>query len=208
MCVLVGLRRVSCSLLRKYYNLIMTQEIAPVQYNFKIFDFAPICKEISRRTLIDIEKYGFLSNPKFSKDVKRLLMHHTIHCICEFFIKNKKRVPIVLYYEMNSYFTKLHAFYGSSDVSLHLHKIILTVCKILPVRIYISCVPFNLTKAQIDKNTGEGVDFLKSMEYRLQQYDFSSYTFSKIKLYTNRHKLIFLNNEYFNQLKTKNLLFA
>ena len=206
MCVSVGFQKESCSLLETIYNLDMVQEITPVQYNFKIINFAPVSKEISKLMLSDMEKYNFLKNPKFSKDIKRLLLHHTIHSICNFFIKNKSGIPAVLYFEILGYSTKFHVFYGESEVNRYLHSIMLKLKKILPVRIYIGSIPFEELKQAVDNNTGEGVDFLKTTETYLEQYDFSKYTFSKIKLYTNRHKLNFLNQDYFNQLKTKNLL--
>jgi len=201
-------QRGSCSLLKTGYNLDMVQEISPIQYNFKIIDFSPVSKEISKLMLADMEKYGFLENPKFSKDIKRLLLHHTIHSVCNFFLKNKKGIPVILYFEILGYSTKFHAFYGESEVNMYLHNIMLKLKKILPVRIYIGSIPFEELKQAVDNNTGEGVDFLKTTEIYLKQYDFSKYTFSKIKLYTNRHKLNFLNQDYFNQLKTKNLLFT
>jgi len=186
----------------------MIQEIAPIQYNFKIIDFSSVSKEISRLMLADMEKYGFLENPKFSKDIKRLLLHHTIHSICNFFLKNKKGTPVILYFEILGYFTKFHAFYGESEVNRYLHNIMLKLKKILPVRIYIGSIPFEELKQAVDKNTGEGIDFLKTIEIHLTRYDFSKYTFSRIKQYVARYKLTFLSKDYFNQLKTKNLLFT
>lgn len=186
----------------------MVQEITPIQYNFKILDFTPVSREISRSMLDDMGKYNLLENAKFSKDIKKLLLHHTIHCVCENYLKRRKNTPTILYFEVNGYDTKLHAFFGESVVNEQLHKIILKIKNILPVRVYIGSIPFDVIKQQIDDNTGEGVDFLKTLEIYNNQCDMSKFTFSRVRQYTDRHKLTFLNEDYFNRLKTKQLLFA
>jgi hypothetical protein len=186
----------------------MVQEIAPIQYNFKILDFTPVSKEISKLTLSDMEKYDLLGNPKFSRDVKKLLLHHTIHCVCETFIKRRSNTPCVLYFAKNTYNTKLHGFFSDSLINDELYQNVVKIKNILPIRVYIASEPFEMARLQIEENSGEGIDILSNIKYCIDNHQSERFTFSRIKQYTNRHKLTFLNENYFNRLKTKNLLFA
>lgn len=182
--------------------------ISPVQYNFKVFDFAKICKEISKNTLNDVTVYGLLDEPKLTRDVKKLLLHHTILCICEFFIKHRSSVPSVLHFKPGSYTTRLHEFYSSELIEDQIFKNIQKIQKLLPVRIFVCDVSFTTIAEYIECNSGEGTEFLNSLNLFINSSTSEKYTFSKVRQYALRNKLTFLNEEYFNQLKTKRLLFA
>ena len=52
------------------------------------------------------------------------------------------------------------------------------------------------------------MEFLQMVRTYADWHNTDKYTFSGIKLYVARHGLTFLSKDYFNQLKTKNLLFA
>jgi len=205
---LAGFQRGSCSLFKTGYNLDMIQEISPVQYNFKILDFTSICKEISRVTVNDLYSYGLLEKPKFSRDVKKLLLHHTIHQICEYFLNKHKHTATFIYFGRTTYNTELHEIYGESIINEWLYQTILKLKKILPIRILIGHLPFTTIKSQIDENSGDGAEFLQMVRTYADWHNTDKYTFSRVKLYVARHELTFLSKDYFNQLKTKNLLFA
>ena len=186
----------------------MVQEISPVQYNFKIIDFTFICKEISRSMFNDLEKYGLLESVKFSRDIKRLLLHHTIYSICEMFLKRKQKSPVIIYFSRNTYNTNLHALFGRDVINEEIYKNIIKIKKMLPIRIYIATTQFEQIKQLIEDNTGEGIEILNNLKYYTDCHSNEKFTFSRIKLYTKRHGLTFLTEDYFNQLKTKQLLFA
>lgn len=186
----------------------MIQEINPVQYNFSILDFTSICKEISKLTLSDLEKYRLHESTKLTRDIKRLFLHHTIHCICETVLKRKQKVPVVLYFSKNTYNTGLHALFGKDAINEEIYKNIIKNKKILPVRIYVATTQFEQIKQFIDDSTGEGIEILNNLKYYIDCHSNEKFTFSRIKLYTKRHGLTFLTEDYFNQLKTKQLLFA
>lgn len=186
----------------------MIQEITPVQYNFKIIDFEIICKEISRVVVNDLFSYGLLEKHKFSRDVKKLLLHHTIHQICEYFLNKHKRTATFIYFEKTAYNTELHEIYGKDVINEWLYRTVVKIKKLLPIRIFMGSLPFGTVKAQIDENTGDGVEFLQNLKIHTDLYNNDKFTFSYVKLYATRHGLTFLSRKYFNQLKTKNLLFA
>jgi hypothetical protein len=186
----------------------MVQEIAPVQYNFKILDFTLICKEISRVAINDLYSYGLLEKPKFTRNVKRLLLHHTIHQICEYFLNRHKRSATFIYFAKLTYNTELHEIYGESTINEWLYNTILKIKNILPIRILIGHLPFTTIKFQIDENSGDGVEFLQMVRTYANWHNTDKYTFSRVKQYATRHELTFLSQDYFSRLKTKNLLFA
>ena len=205
---LVGFQRQSCSLLKIRYNLDMIREISPVQYNFKILDFTSICKEISRVSVNDLYSYGLLEKPKFSRNVKKLLLHHTIHQICEYFLNKHRRTATFIYFGRATYNTELHEIYGENVINEWLYNTIVKIKNLLPIRILVGNLPFITIKTQIEENSGDGVEFLQMIKTYADWHNTDNYTFSRIKQYVARYELTFLSKDYFTQLKTKNLLFT
>ena len=165
----------------KKVDIIYVMVISPVQYNFKVFDFAKVCKEISRNTLNDISVYGLLNEPKLTRDVKKLLLHHTILCICEFFIKHRSNVPSVLHFKPGSYTTRLHEFYSPDLIEDQIFKNIQKIQKLLPVRIFVCNVSFTTVAEHIQCNRGEGTEFLNSLNLFINSNNSERHTFSKVR---------------------------
>lgn len=186
----------------------MVREISLVQYNFKIIDFTSIIKEVSNFVLKDIEVYNLIEVTKLSRDIKRLITHHTIHQVCEVLLKKKNKVPYILFYSEGSYSTELHKHFGADAVNDYLNNLVSRMRQLLPVRIFVTSLSFNTIKIHIDCNSGEGIEFLTNIKNYSDNFDNVTFTFSKIKNYAKRNGLTFLDEDYFNQLKTKQLLFA
>jgi hypothetical protein len=179
-----------------------------VQYNFSILDFAPICREISKSVLADLTRYGLLETNNLTRDVKRLILHHTIYCVCEVLLKRKQKPPVILYFSRDTYNTRLHEFFNKDSINEEIYFNIIKIKKMLPIRIYIATTLFEQAREIIELRTGEGVELLNNLKYYTDCHSNEKFTFSRIKQYSNRHGLTFLTKDYFNQLKTKQLLFA
>ena len=58
----------------------------------------------------------------------------------------------------------------------------------------------------IEKKDGRGVELVNSIRCYIESVNFEKYTFSNVKTFTMKNNLTFLNQTYFNHLKTKQLL--
>ena len=184
------------------------QEIAPIQYNFKIIDFAPICKDISRSIINDLYAYNLLDKPKLTRDIKRLMLHHTIHQICEYFLNKSRKTPTFIYFVRDSYDTELHSIFGKDIINEWLYLTIMRIKKLLPIRIYVGIDTFAAINAQINDGGGDGIEFLHSLRNYADCHNTEKFTFSRLRSYIERNDLTFLSEEYFNRIKTKQLLFV
>ena len=182
--------------------------LSPVQYNFKLIDFDVIMSSISSAVLKDLNSFGLDNDSKITPNIKRLILHHTIFTICELLINKKQKQPFVFYFVLNSLNSKLHKFYGRDEINKIMLKIIQRLTKLLPIRIYCGNVTFTDLKGYIDNRSGEGIDTLMQIRLYMDGINTDKFTFSKIRVFAIQNKLTFLSKEYFNRLKTRQLLFT
>jgi hypothetical protein len=183
-------------------------EIAPTQYNFKIIDFSVICHEIFNSVVTDANVYDLFKNNRFSRDLKRLLLHYTILHTCNYLLKGRGKTPVVLYFQLHGYESKFHEIFEKGVVDRQLNQDIKKLKKLLPIRIYIGDKPFDKIKNEISSGSGEGIEFLRNVKVYIDGIETHAFTFSKIRSFVKRNELTFLTSDYFNQIKTKQLLFT
>jgi hypothetical protein len=182
--------------------------LSPVQYNFKLIDFDVIMSDISSAVLRDLNNFGLNGDTKITPNIKRLILHHTIFTICELLINKKQKQPFVFYFVLANLNSKLHKFYGRDEINKIMLKIIQRLTKLLPIRIYNGNITFTNLKGYIDGHNGEGIDMLMQIKMYLDSINTDKFTFSKIRVFVMQNKLTFLSKEYFDRLKTKQLLFT
>ena len=71
---------------------------------------------------------------------------------------------------------------------------------------YISKYSIEYLNHLIDTKDGRGYTTINSMVSKVNSIDISRFTFSKIKSFTKKYELSFLNTDYFNRLSTKLLI--
>ena len=117
-------------------------------------------------------------------------------------------IIVFIFFVKDTYNTELHKIYGKKVIDDWLFKSIYRIAKLLPIRLVFSELSFNTVKSLIDDNTGEGRDYLEILRLNADSLNTRSFTFSKVRMFANKHGLTFLSQEYFNRIKTKQLLFA
>ena len=180
--------------------------LSPVQYNFKLVDFTSLFHDISNSVLKDVHRYGLDNSSKLTLNVKRLILHYMIFHVCEVLINKKQKLPFVFYYNANTLKSKLHDFYGGELINNIISKYVQKIKKLLPVRVYEGTIPFDNLKVYIETMNGEGIDVIMHIKMYLDTINTEGFTFSKIRLFVRKNNLTFLNKDYFNQLKIKQLL--
>jgi len=157
--------------------------------------------EIHYKIADDLYKYGLLDN-KFTPDVKRIFYHHTIHCICEWYIKTNIRGVVVFYNYTQLEDCVLFQNFDQQDVLQLILGILQKMEKLLPVRIYCSRYSAGYLQIKCNENDGRVVNVLEKLK---EISNNSRYTnnFEGIKKFTKKYGLLYLNRDYFQCLSTK-----
>jgi len=74
--------------------------------------------------------------------------------------------------------------------------------------VFFTNISFEFLHHLLSKNEGRGLEVISNIRSYIDSINLERYTFAKVKTFTKRNNLIFLNKEYFNQLKTKQLLIS
>jgi hypothetical protein len=186
-------------------------EILLENYNIKIIDFNDYLDEIGYQCINELYDCGLIENNTVNLNkpvVKRIFYHNTIHYICEQVLYNKNKIAI----SFPSTFKRDQELYNYCNEE-QLNKIIRTIMKkiekMLPVLIIFQekALDFGFLKDKIIRDEGEGSEYVLLLLEFADKIGNRNYTFEKIKKFSNKYGLNFLSYKYFNELKTKQLLF-
>ena len=198
------------------------------QFNLKLVDFTSIFRTIEIDLINDLSKYQLLNAKSITRDIKKLIYHHIFHGLCEFVLNNRTKERIIVLRTIQSDCNEsllLLQYFKEEDVRKHIDQAVTQVAKLLPISIYGYSkdvnfqnlrkiynkqeVKFCQLKEAYNKRNGDAVELVERLRNFLWNRDFmkSYYTFAKVKNFVKRNNLTFLSETYFNQLKTKQLLF-
>lgn len=148
--------------------------------------------------------YNLLNVGKLNKDIVSLFLHYSILGVCNEVLEIKSVEKIVLYFNDNDFKKcELLRYFSYKEVSLLFKKLVKCIEKYLPLRLYIGNVEFNHIK---NIKNGEKEELIVLLQDVVNKVDISRYTFSKLYQFTKKNNLTYLNKEYFNTLKSKQLL--
>jgi hypothetical protein len=177
------------------------------EYNFRLVNFVSILKSIEVCLINDLDQYGLLKNNRITKDVKLLLLHHIIRGTCDAAMSTKGKEKVVIVYNITEIesLSFINQFDNIKLCSV-IENIIAKIKSKLPIRVYNCYLKFNDLRKITKQKTGIGYEILSQIKYTIDKQYMESYSFSKIITFTKKNNLIFLNKEYFNTLKSKQLL--
>lgn len=184
------------------------------QNNICLIDFNDIFKSIEKDFLNDLYDYKLIKNDKivFNTDCKRIFYHYLIFHLCEAMINGPINYKKIIYVPetLNESF-QLCKMIDCSKLNQTFRTFIKKIEKKLPVLIFFqrNGLDFNFLKNKCFWGKGEGVEFLNFLELFCEKYENGLYNrnFSKIKDLTRKYELKFLNQKYFDNLKTKQILY-
>jgi len=177
------------------------------EYNFRLINFVSILKNIEVCLINDLDQYGLLKTDKITKDVKLLLLHHIIRGTCDTVMSVKGKEKVVIVYNISE-LESLNFISQFDNIKLCnvIENIVAKIKSKLPIRVYNCYLKFNDLRKITKQKTGIGYEILSQLKYTIDRQYMDSYSFSKIITFTKNNNLIFLNKEYFNTLKSKQLL--
>ena len=178
------------------------------QYNFRLINFNFIMRKVEVDIINDLYKYSLLKE-RITTNAKQFFYHHIIFGICEYLLNEKINEKSIIYFNNTQLEPLLLLkYFKEEDLKNLIDQILFRVKKLLPIKIYLSNISFEFLEHLLVKNEGRGVEVINNIRSYLDSVNIERYTFAKVKTFTKRNNLIFLNKEYFNQLKTKQLLIS
>lgn len=176
-----------------------------------LINFKKIFATIQTKVLDQCNEFGLIKDHKLNyhnSDVKRLVLHNTIHTVCEEVIKHPSKSKKVIIFRP---FTRDDTFEILSYSTLpEINKLTLTIVnqikKILPIQIVVLAdwASFQNFKEKLNKKDGDAVELIHRILCSMTPVNLS---FQKAKTFATKHKLTFLSRQYFDLLKTKQLFF-
>ena len=165
-----------------------------------------VAGDISYNLVNDLAEYGLLGS-KFSKtDCKKLLYHHVIYEFCEAVLRDTNKKKHVLFFNNTQLAeSPLTEFYTEEEIIKQVSLILNKMRTMLPIKVYISRYSLPYFDHLLKTKQGRGQMLLNDIQKDADK-DFDRFTFSKVKAFTKRYELTWLNNDYFNRLSTKFLL--
>lgn len=190
----------------------MIDSCAFEQFNLKFIDFDSLFKVIEVDLINDLATYNLIPAKKVTRDIKKLFYHHIFYGVSEYLLntKSKERAIILKSLNFNLKDFTISQYFKGDDVQRHIEQAVRQVAKLLPINIYgYSNIIFRDLKKSYEIRNGDVVELVERIRSFMWTRDFmrSHYTFSKVKSFVKRNELKFLDEKYFNQLKTKQLLF-
>jgi hypothetical protein len=182
----------------------MPQSIVFSEDNLKLVCFSSLYGKKESDLINALFSYKLLQHKKITKDIKSLFLHYTIFNLCEDIRQIKSVEKTVLYVNDGDLIKcELAAYYTQEQVLKLFKECISYIQKYLPFCIYIGNINFSCVK--LLKN-GEKKEFIFKVKNQANKLDLSNFTFSKMYTFTKKNNLVFLNKEYFNTLKARQLL--
>ena len=176
-------------------------------YNLSLINCNNILSgNISYNLVNDLAEYGLLGS-KFSRvDCKKLLYHHVIYELCEAILRDTNKKKHVLFFNNTQLDeSPLTEFYSEEELIKQMTLILNKIRNMLPIKVYISRYSLPYFDHLLKSKSGRGQMLLNDIQKSTEK-DFDKFTFSKVKSFTKRYELTWLNNDYFNRLSTKFLL--
>ena len=184
--------------------------VLPIQ-NIRILDFTHIItSSVETNLLNDLHEYNLIKDDKLNiknKEVKRLCYHHIIHGLCEYVLKVKSKQRIIIHYcEIIPPTKHLQQYVNTYELQQFFNSLIIKIIKMLPIKFLILDDSFNSIKREIKHDQGRAADVSRKAESIVDSFDISKYTFTKARYFAKRYGLNYLSTNYFNKIKSRQLI--
>lgn len=185
----------------------MLKKIEFNQYNFRLLNFNYIfARKIEVNLINDLHKFGLLKE-RITSQARKFFLHHIILNLCEELLNGVSKEKTIIYFN-NTQLDQFHIFkyFKEEDVLKVLNSVLLKVKKLLPLKVFVTNISFDFLTHLLSTNDGRGIETINNIRSYMDSVNIENYTFAKIKTFTLKNDLTFLNKDYFNRLKTKQLL--
>ena len=182
------------------------------EHNIVLIDFQDIHKKLEKDLIDDIHSNELLSTfieKNFqNKDIKKLFYHHCIKGIVEYINKINSHNKVVLYFNNTQFYeSEILHYLPEKDYLKLLTRLMVKLRHVLPVKVVISLRSLAYFKELIQKNDGRAKGTVLKIYSTISKFKIESFTFEKVKKFATKYELTFLSNDYFDNIKTKQMIF-
>lgn len=181
------------------------------RHNLKLIDFSTIFKEsIEPKVLNDLDSYGLIKNSAVNiknKDVKKVLYHTIIHELCEYVLSVQGDEKVIIVYSTITPPTN-HLHENAPGLMQFLNKFVKRVSDMLPIHILYLDSTFDVVEDIMEMKSGECTEIINNAKTLANEFDIGSFTFTKARYFAKKYGLEYLSNNYFKQIKSKQLIFS
>ena len=182
----------------------MKEKLVFKEHNFVLLNFYFILHKCEPLLISSLSEYGLLDHKKITKDAKTLFLHHIVFNMCEHILNLKTKEKTVVYYtEQVPDNLEILNYYRKDDVNKCLLFVLSKARQYLPLRIHFNHMSFS--EVCLLKE-GEKAEITANVKNTIGSSDLTQFSFGKTNAFTKANNLSFLNKEYFNTIKTKQLL--
>lgn len=182
----------------------MAKDILFPEYNFRVVNFFDIFKSIEVDISNELFRYNLHENTKLTQDIKRVFQHHIIHGMCTYIISYTGREKNIIYYNIHDLTDS--SIIDSDKKLMFIENVLFKICKILPIRLFVGNYTYKEFYTIARSRSGKRDEIIANIRHYIESTDFTTFTFSKVRNFTKKNGLLFLNKDYFTALKTKQLL--
>tara|TARA_R100001163_G_scaffold728_6_gene1146 strand:+ start:42949 stop:43518 length:570 start_codon:yes stop_codon:yes gene_type:complete len=182
------------------------------QYNLLLIDFQDIHKSFDKELLDDIHENMLMDTFKEkgfqNKDIKKLFFHHSIKSTVDYINKVNSNNKVILYFNNTQFYESEILNYIQEKQYLDiLTKLLLKLRSVLPIKVVISMRSLPYFKELVKSNDGRARGTVLKINSTLSKFKIENFTFEKVKKFATKYELNFLSNEYFDNIRTKQLIF-
>jgi hypothetical protein len=168
--------------------------------NLKIIDFNELfVQQIQVSICDDLHKYNLIGKPLKHKDVKKIIYHHLIHGICQCLLQPHNNKPVFIYNDIEIVDCDVCNIFSKSELLVFIKRFLHRLEKMLPVKVCI--LRYKITRPNTSNFIAVNACISKS-----KSVDLKLFSFDKIKKFAKQYELTFLNSDYLERLKTKQIL--
>jgi|TARA_Y100000310_G_C20580384_1_gene762679 hypothetical protein len=180
-------------------------------HNLKLIDFSGILKHHVEAELINqLDEYKLIKDNTVNirnKHVKRLMYHYILKGLCDYVLSVKGENKIVIVYSETIVPTyQLNNYIDTLELQTFFNKLILKIIKMLPIKFLYTDSKFSTIRNDIRKNNGDTADIINGAKSAIDNFDISKYTFTKARCFAKRYGLLYMSNNFFQQIKNKQLI--
>ena len=142
------------------------------------------------------------------KPHKKCQKFYIIKKICDFLRESKEYNRLVFYFNIDGMpKTEITEYCNNFRFKSFIYTIARKLNQLFPVKFYFGEIQFAEFGYIKSRNTGEIKDIIMQIREKIKSFKVESYTFNKIKLFTEKYELTYLSEGYFDQVKVKVIMY-
>ena len=176
--------------------------------SFCLIDYRQIVLKAEQHIIEDLHRYDLLHSLNMRKtDTKKALYHHIIHGICEAVMNVNTKNKIIIYNNFSNISMELFKYSSRTQVINFINTLTRNVRSILPVKIYDNDEDYDIFVDRCKGSTAELRTRSNMINEFLKKQQNKRFDFENAKKFASKFELTYLSEQYFNNIKVKNLVF-